>query len=824
MKYKIYCGNDLIHHQDIEELKITNAVVELEQNAIGTFEFDIYPTNPYINNIKDMQSEITVYQDNYLLFKGLACNSQIGYRNKKKVACKQDYFYLTFSAIEPYEFTGTPQELFEKFINEHNSQVDAKHQFKIGECTVTDPNNYITRSNEESQSAWENLQSKLVEMLGGYLRVRYEDDGAYLDYLSDFSTKNVQDVKFGENLLDVTRENTGLDIATVIVPYGAQDEETGKRVTIAEVNNGAIFIEDAEAIAKYGRIRKVVTWDDVTEPSNLLRKAKEWLGANKSKVVGITITAFDLAHTDKDIGSFKMFSYIKVISEFHSLDDLYLPLKMRIDLFNVKNNKIELNTTGKSFTEYQIEESKKYTNVIENIGKIEKNSIKTSYAMYYLSTSSTSLTGGSWQTKPPAWVNGMYYWQKIVTEYSNGTTSESTAVCITGARGSDGKDGQDGANGTNGTNGKDGQDGTDGRGITSTKIEYQVSSNGTTVPTGTWSTTIPSLSENQYMWTRTTVTYTDNTTSVSYSIGKAGSNGTNGENGTDGRGVKSTAITYQAGTSGTTVPTGTWAASIPSVNASQYLWTRTIITYTDDTTSTSYSVGKMGETGNGVASITAQYYVSTSKTTQTGGSWQETTPTWSAGMYLWTRHKIVYTNSNTEYTTPICDSSWEAANDVQKNLENEIVEVRKEVVAAITQSEEKITSEVAERHYTKDESDILVGEVSTQLEQTKNSFNMTFTEIVQSITNVNGTVNANYNELVKYIRFAGGKITLGEVDNPLTLTLANDRMSFIQDGNEVAYISDSRLYITDAEFVNGLNIGRWAIILRPNGNLSFKKI
>lgn len=76
--------------------------------------------------------------------------------------------------------------------------------------------------------------------------------------------------------------------------------------------------------------------------------------------------------------------------------------------------------------------------------------------------------------------------------------------------------------------------------------------------------------------------------------------------------------------------------------------------------------GKDGATGKGISSITEEYYLSTSKTSQTGGSWSTTAPTWSAGKYVWTRSKITYTNpASTSYTTPVCDSSWEAVNDLQ---------------------------------------------------------------------------------------------------------------------------------------------------------------
>ena len=148
--------------------------------------------------------------------------------------------------------------------------------------------------------------------------------------------------------------------------------------------------------------------------------------------------------------------------------------------------------------------------------------------------------------------------------------------------------------------GATGATGSTGKGIKSTAITYQASSSGTTAPTGTWQTSIPAVSASQYLWTKTVITYTDNSTSTSYSVGMMGATGAKGDTGATGatgNGVKSSAVTYQASSSGTTTPTGTWQSTIPTLSAGQYLWTKTVITYTDDTTTTSYSVGMKGATG-----------------------------------------------------------------------------------------------------------------------------------------------------------------------------------------------------------------------------------
>lgn len=204
------------------------------------------------------------------------------------------------------------------------------------------------------------------------------------------------------------------------------------------------------------------------------------------------------------------------------------------------------------------------------------NGIKSIKEHYAVSTSNT-VTPTFWLDDVPVTnpVN-KYLWNYETVTYTNGTSVDSKKRVI----------------GVYGDTGKDGAKGADGKGIKSTAVTYQASTSGTVIPTGTWQTSIPTVSAGQYLWTRTVITYTDDSKSISYSVGRMGTNGTNGTNGSAGRGIKSTAITYQAGSSGTTAPTGTWQTTVPATSASfPYLWTRTIITYTDDTTSTSYAVG-----------------------------------------------------------------------------------------------------------------------------------------------------------------------------------------------------------------------------------------
>ena len=142
-----------------------------------------------------------------------------------------------------------------------------------------------------------------------------------------------------------------------------------------------------------------------------------------------------------------------------------------------------------------------------------------------------------------------------------------------------------------GETGAKGNDGTSVK-ITAKSVTYQASTSGTTTPTGVWVADPPTVAKGQYLWTKTVVTYSDGNSTTAYSVAYQGTNGTNGQNGTNGIGVKSTEVTYQIWANGTTTPNGAWVTTVPDTTADNpYLWTRTIITYTDNTKSTSYSVG-----------------------------------------------------------------------------------------------------------------------------------------------------------------------------------------------------------------------------------------
>lgn len=213
--------------------------------------------------------------------------------------------------------------------------------------------------------------------------------------------------------------------------------------------------------------------------------------------------------------------------------------------------------------------------------------------------------------------------------------------------------------------GAKGDKGDTGKGVKSTSVAYQVSTSGTTVPTGTWSGSVPSASAGQYLWTRTIITYTDDTTSTIYSVGRMG---TNGANGTNGKSIGSVVNYYlaTASSSGVTTATSGWTTAVQSVSAAKkYLWNYEVVKYTDGTVASTTAPciigsygdrgskgdkGDTGSTGNGIKGIVEHYAVSTSNSSAPT-TWSTTVPTMTeTNKYLWNYETITYTNNTTNDT------------------------------------------------------------------------------------------------------------------------------------------------------------------------------
>lgn len=295
------------------ELKVLSPTCQMGVNKAGLLTFSVPLTHPYAGKIAKLDTELTLWQDSSVLFRGRALNDEWDLYGTRKVEAEGELAYLNDS-VQPLTVyhNMTVAAYFAKLIEIHNAQVDESRQFAAGQVTVTNSTDNVYRQSDY-ESTMDALQDKLLDRLGGYLVIRYGTDGTrYLDYLKEYGNVNSQRITPSTNLLDMLHTVRGEDIATAIIPLGAQLEDAEKigtvtpRLTIEAANGGKNYIYDADAVAKWGWIRKVVIHDDITLSENLLRAGYADLEAAKYLQGSIEVDAVDLHLTNADIERIKL--------------------------------------------------------------------------------------------------------------------------------------------------------------------------------------------------------------------------------------------------------------------------------------------------------------------------------------------------------------------------------------------------------------------------------------------------------------------------------------------------------------------------------------
>ena len=353
-----------------------DAYFEIGDNKNGQAEFIVYPNNPYYSVVKKLTTDIIIYNNKAPCFYGRVLYDDEDASGAKHVFVEGELAFLCDSVQRPAVYHDISViDYFSKIISLHNSQVEERKQFVVGRVSVTDSNDSLYRySNWETTR--ETLTEKLIKRLGGHLHIRHENGQRIIDYLSDeeFNTTCKQQIRFGENLLDYSKNMDASDLATCIIPLGARKDESSiegleERVTISDVNGGVDYVMDDDAVAEYGKIYKTVTWDDVTEPANLLKKAKKYLTTTQYEKMVLEVKAVDLSLTSSDVEEMKIGQMVRCISKPRSMD-VYLPLaekKVYIQDFSRNTVTLGSETSAHTYTSTNASQSASIEETIKDI-------------------------------------------------------------------------------------------------------------------------------------------------------------------------------------------------------------------------------------------------------------------------------------------------------------------------------------------------------------------------------------------------------------------------------------------------------------------------
>ncbi|MDG6888206.1 hypothetical protein Cp4436_00220 [Clostridium perfringens] len=344
-----------------EAPRLPSGTIKQGINTIDSFTFEIYQNNIGYSKINTLTTLVEItnkitgekdFRGRVLLPTPKMDSSGKLYTN---VICESELGYLNDSTTRYGEYHDISVSDFLKvMLDNHNSMVTADKKFELGKVEVVG-NLYRFLGYEKTFAA---IKDKLLDRLGGELRVRWEDGKRYLDYLIKIGEKSETEIRLSKNLKTIEQERDPTSIIPRLVPLGAKLEDSDERVTIKSVNNGKDFIDDLEAIKQFGISQDCVIWDDVNVPSILLSK-----GIEKQKEVNRIkkkhkIEALDLSIIGLDFNSFKVGNEHTVVNPIMNINEYIRIIEKTTQIHNPQSSSMMIGDKFEDMKQYNLNNNK----------------------------------------------------------------------------------------------------------------------------------------------------------------------------------------------------------------------------------------------------------------------------------------------------------------------------------------------------------------------------------------------------------------------------------------------------------------------------------
>lgn len=365
-------GGQLVYDSRLPDYQLEALTYTAGVNKAGTATLTMPPNHPSFDRFTSYKTLVEIYKDKVLAFRGRALFPSDDFYKNRTITCEGERGFFQDGVMRPYLYQDGPAAIFEHVVMLYNAQVEDYKQFVVGEVTVTDPNNYIRIESSQAEQIADTID-KLVERCGGYIEFTTNEEGKrVVNWYAELGYRSGQVIEFGRNLTDFTRSDANDELATVLIPYGAQLEDengetSGSYVTIESVNDGLDFIQDYDAVALRGVIARPVYWDDITTPANLLAKAQAYLAKNRNLITSLQLSAVDLSNLDKSIDSFQVGDTIRVRSKPHGVDEDFQLNEMTVDLLNPASSTVTLGKEHRSLTGMDVAGDRENTNALHQI-------------------------------------------------------------------------------------------------------------------------------------------------------------------------------------------------------------------------------------------------------------------------------------------------------------------------------------------------------------------------------------------------------------------------------------------------------------------------
>ena len=370
--------------------KILSGSIKQAQNAVNEFTFVIPMQNDLYQKFIPFQSIVQVVNlyDEEVEFEGRVLsisNKMASTGFVQEVVCEDFLSFLHDSTQHYQKLKNTGAEAYlREILNQHNAQVENYKQIHLGTVTVkslTDkPWRYLGY-----ESTWDTIRDRIVSNIGGYLTLRREKSGFYLDWTSSVGENQESPIQLGRNIKSASREISFDGIATQIMPIGADEknsqnqssdnkEEQGsdvtrKQIDISSVNGGKIWLEDAELVAKFGVIRKPVIWTEIDNPQVLKNRGLQYLRNQKIALAKWTVSAVERYLIDSRYAKFKIGNTHPILNAPLSGIERLQIIEKKIDILNPQSVDLVIGSKSQSLSAYQLQSQE----AVESIERVKAN-------------------------------------------------------------------------------------------------------------------------------------------------------------------------------------------------------------------------------------------------------------------------------------------------------------------------------------------------------------------------------------------------------------------------------------------------------------------
>lgn len=335
MNYRLYANDELIFASDWAdpEYQLISPIIKMEANKAGSVEFTMLPRHPFYDTLSIMKTRIDVYRDEELIFSSRVLSNDTDTYKQRKVYCEGALAYLVDSIFGPSKGTRTTEEHFRLLIDSHNAQVEDTKKFTVGSIEIDEKAESHIFGEDNYRETFSAIQSDLIDSFGGYLRIRYENGVRYIDYLKSYNTTSSQTIEFGQNLIDLMNKQTGEDLFTVLLPIGKDKLTIEAAGDSQKYTHNGKYLENAEAIASYGRILKTEDFGDITDAGTLMEKAEKYMTDNyKGIPPELSIKAIDLHQFYPTVRPFNLGDSITVKSPIHGVERVVICTAIEINI------------------------------------------------------------------------------------------------------------------------------------------------------------------------------------------------------------------------------------------------------------------------------------------------------------------------------------------------------------------------------------------------------------------------------------------------------------------------------------------------------------